>query len=57
MILARLGEQSWTDFGERNIVVSNGVGIFGVLLGPRKSTKLFSLSLKQWKACVKSPMK
>jgi CBS domain-containing protein len=26
-------------------------------VGPRKSTKLFSLSLKQWKACVRSPMK
>jgi CBS-domain-containing membrane protein len=24
-ILARLAEQSWTDFGERNIVVTNGV--------------------------------
>jgi CBS-domain-containing membrane protein len=36
-ILARLAEQPWTDFGERNIVVTNGVvHLWGLVSSPKE---------------------
>jgi CBS domain-containing protein len=44
-ILARLAEQSWTDFGERNIVVTNGVVILWGLVGsPEEHKALLALA-------------
>jgi CBS domain-containing protein len=44
-ILARLGEQSWTDFGERNIVVSNGVvHLWGLVGSPEEHKALLALA-------------
>ncbi len=42
-ILARLAEQSWTDFGERNIVVTNGVVNLWGLVGSPEEHKALSL--------------
>jgi CBS domain-containing protein len=45
VILARLGEQSWTDFGERNIVVSNGVvHLWGLVGSPEEHKALLALA-------------
>jgi osmotically-inducible protein OsmY len=44
-ILTRLGEQSWTDFGERNIVVSNGVvHLWGLVGSPEEHKVLLALA-------------
>jgi osmotically-inducible protein OsmY len=44
-ILAQLGEQSWTDFGERNIVVSNGVvHLWGLVGSPEEHKALLALA-------------
>jgi CBS domain-containing protein len=43
-ILARLGDQSWTGFGERNIVVANGtVHIWGLVASPEERKALHAL--------------
>ena len=43
-ILARLAEQSWTDFGERNIVVTNGVvNLWGLVGSPEEHKALKSV--------------
>jgi CBS domain-containing protein len=44
-ILARLAEQSWTDFGERNIVVPNGVvNLWGLVGSPEEHKALLALA-------------
>jgi CBS domain-containing protein len=44
-ILARLAEQSWTDFGERNIVVTNGVvNLWGLVGSPEEHKALLALA-------------
>ncbi|HUB64922.1 MAG TPA: CBS domain-containing protein [Methylocella sp.] len=44
-ILARLAEQSWTDFGERNIVVSDGVvHLWGLVGSPEEHKALLALA-------------
>jgi CBS-domain-containing membrane protein len=44
-ILARLAEQSWTDFGERNIVVTNGVvHLWGLVSSPKEHKALLALA-------------
>lgn len=44
-ILARLGEQPWTDFGERNIVVTDGVvHIWGLVGSPEERKALVALA-------------
>jgi CBS domain-containing protein len=44
-ILARLAEQSWTDFGERNIVVTNGVvNLWGLVGSPEEHKELLALT-------------
>ncbi|WP_026608306.1 CBS domain-containing protein [Methylocapsa acidiphila] len=44
-VLAELGKQSWTDFGERNIVVSNGVvHIWGLVGTPEERKALVALA-------------
>ncbi|WOJ88139.1 CBS domain-containing protein [Methylocapsa polymorpha] len=44
-ILAQLAKQSWTDFGERNIVVSNGVvHIWGLVSSPDERKALIALA-------------
>ncbi|MCL2385680.1 MAG: CBS domain-containing protein [Alphaproteobacteria bacterium] len=44
-ILARLAEQSWTDFGERNVVVSNGVvHLWGLVGSPEERKALIALA-------------
>ncbi|HUI20184.1 MAG TPA: CBS domain-containing protein [Methylocella sp.] len=43
-ILARLAEQSWTDFGERNVVVSDGiVHLWGLVGSPEEHKALLAL--------------
>ncbi|WGJ14746.1 CBS domain-containing protein [Methylocapsa sp. D3K7] len=45
VILARLAEQSWTDFGERNIVVTNGVvNLWGLVGSPEEHKALLALA-------------
>ncbi len=44
-ILAELAKQSWTDFGERNVVVSNGiVHIWGLVGSPEERKALIALA-------------
>jgi CBS domain-containing protein len=44
-ILARLAEQSWTDFGERNVVVTNGVvHLWGLVSSPEEHKALLALA-------------
>jgi osmotically-inducible protein OsmY len=44
-ILAKLADQPWTDFGERNIVVSNGVvHIWGLVGSPEEHKALLALA-------------
>jgi CBS domain-containing protein len=44
-ILARLAEQSWTDFGERNVVVSDGVvHLWGLVGSPEEHKALLALA-------------
>jgi CBS domain-containing protein len=44
-ILARLADQSWTDFGERNIVVSDGVvHLWGLVGSPEEHKALLALT-------------
>jgi len=44
-ILARLADQSWTDFGERNIVVSDGVvHLWGLVGSPEEHKALLALA-------------
>lgn len=44
-ILAELAKQPWTDFGERNIVVSNGVAhIWGLVSSPEERKALVALA-------------
>jgi len=44
-ILARLEEQSWTDFGERNVAVSNGVvHLWGLVGSPEEHKALLALA-------------
>ena len=44
-ILARLAEQSWTDFGERNVVVTNGVvHLWGPVGSPEEHKALLALA-------------
>lgn len=44
-ILARLAEQSWTDFGARNVVVSNGVvHLWGLVGSPEEHKALIALA-------------
>ena len=44
-ILARLAERSWTDFGERNVVVSNGVvHLWGLVGSPEERKALIALA-------------
>jgi CBS-domain-containing membrane protein len=44
-ILARLAEQPWTDFGERNVVVSNGiVHLWGLVGSPDEHKALLALA-------------
>ena len=44
-ILAQLAEQSWTDFGERNIVVTNGVvHLWGLVSSPKEHKALLALA-------------
>jgi CBS domain-containing protein len=43
-VLARLGEQPWTGFGERNIVVANGiVHVWGLAASPEERKALHAL--------------
>jgi predicted transcriptional regulator len=43
-ILSRLADQSWTDFGERNIIVVDGeVHIWGLVGSPEERTALTAL--------------
>ena len=43
-ILARLAEQSWTDFGDRNIIVVDGTAhIWGLVGSPQERKALTSL--------------
>jgi len=43
-VLARLGEQTWTGFGERNIVVANGiVHVWGLVASPQERKALHAL--------------
>ncbi len=42
---ARLGEQTWTDFRERNVVVSNGVvHLWGLVGSPEERKALLALA-------------
>lgn len=44
-ILARLAEQPWTDFGERNVVVTDGVvHLWGLVGSPEEHRALLALS-------------
>jgi CBS-domain-containing membrane protein len=44
-ILQRLAEQSWTDFGERNVVVTNGVvHLWGLVSSPEEHKALLALA-------------
>jgi CBS domain-containing protein len=43
-ILARLAEQAWTDFGERNVVVSDGVVHIWGLVGSPEEHRLLALA-------------
>jgi CBS domain-containing protein len=44
-ILARLSEQSWTGFGERNVIVANGVvHIWGLVGSPEERKALIALA-------------
>jgi CBS-domain-containing membrane protein len=44
-ILARLAEQSWTGFGERNVVVANGVvHLWGLVSSPEEHKALLALA-------------
>jgi len=44
-ILARLADQSWTDFGERNIVVSDGVvHLWGLVGSPEEHKALLAVA-------------
>jgi CBS-domain-containing membrane protein len=44
-ILARLAEQSWTGFGERNVVVTNGVvHLWGLVSSPGEHKALLALA-------------
>jgi CBS-domain-containing membrane protein len=44
-ILERLAEQSWTDFGERNVVVTNGVvHLWGLVSSPEERKALLALA-------------
>jgi CBS domain-containing protein len=45
VILARLADQPWTDFGERNIVVSSGVvHVWGLVGSPEEHKALLALA-------------
>jgi osmotically-inducible protein OsmY len=44
-VLARLREQSWTGFGERNVVVANGtVHLWGLVGSPEERKALLALT-------------
>lgn len=44
-VLSRLSEQDWTDFGERNLIVSDGVvHLWGLVGSPSERTALVSLA-------------
>jgi osmotically-inducible protein OsmY len=44
-VLARLGEQDWTDFGERNVIVSGGiVHLWGLVGSPQEHKALIALA-------------
>ena len=44
-LLARLGQQSWTDFGSRNVTVSNGVvHLWGLVGSPAERKALLALA-------------
>ena len=44
-LLSRLGQQSWTDFGSRNIIVSDGkVHLWGLVGSPAERTALIALA-------------
>lgn len=44
-VLARLGEQRWTDFGSRNVIVAGGVvHLWGLVASPEERKALISLA-------------
>ena len=44
-LLSRLGDQKWTDFGSRNVIVSGGVvHLWGLVGSPEERTALVALA-------------